>query len=385
MDTANLAGLDLKNADALLMVGASERDADLYYATGFLAPDPFVFVWTPTERLLLVSDLELDRARSQSKANRVLAASAYDKRLTRNNSQRPGRDAAIALLLEDLNIKNLKVPADFPLGLADRLRDRGLDLEVAPTPLFSQRQCKDATEIQHIHRALQAAEAGMAAAIDAIRDADINQGTLWLDGQALTAETIRHRIHLALLEAECGARHTIVACGEQGCDPHEEGSGPLLEGQPIIIDIFPQSNRSGYFGDITRTVVKGKAPDRVRQLFEAVQDGQQLALDQVKAGVDGQHIHQAILDLFSGKGYKTGEKDGFRQGFFHGTGHGLGLEIHEAPHISARTDVLQAGQVVTIEPGLYYRGLGGVRLEDVVVVEAEGCRNLTSFPIFLEV
>lgn len=371
--------LSLDGADALLMVGASELDADLYYATGFLAPDPFVLVWTPTQRLLVVSDLELDRARAQSKADRVLAVSDYEKRGAK------GRDAVIHAVLQELGAQNIKVPANFPLGIADALRQRGLTLQPAAPPLFAQRQFKDETEVEHIRRALAAAEAGMRAAVDAIAASRIDGDRLVLDGHELSAEGVRHRINLALLEAECSARHTIVACGEQGCDPHEHGSGPLRPGQPIIIDIFPQSNTSGYFGDITRTVVKGKVPDQVRRLYDTVHQGQSMALQQIRAGADSQQIHQGILDYFTGQGYPTGEKDGYRQGFFHGTGHGLGLEIHEAPHISVRPGTLQAGQVVTVEPGLYYRGLGGVRLEDVVVVEENGCRNLTTFPLVLEV
>ena len=193
------------------------------------------------------------------------------------------------------------------------------------------------------------------------------------------------QIHHRLLDEDCTAQRTIVACGEQGCDPHQEGNGPLRAGQTLILDIFPQSALSGYFGDITRTVVKGRAPEPVRKLYETVQRGQELALQQIRAGVEGGAIHQAVQDFFTAQGYPTGEKDGQLQGFFHSTGHGLGLEIHEAPRIGPRAPALQPGQVVTVEPGLYYRGLGAVRLEDVVLVHEKGCELLTTYPKFLEV
>ena len=227
----------------------------------------------------------------------------------------------------------------------------------------------------------------MKRAIEIIRGAavDSQDQLVGADGQILTSQGVRRLIHQSLLADDCTGQHTIVACGEDGCDPHQQGSGPLLAGQPIILDIFPRSEESGYFGDITRTVLKGEASSRQRDLYRAVEEGQQLALERIRAGVDGSDIHRAIEALFTDRGFETGERNGRMQGFFHGTGHGLGLEIHEAPSIGKRRDILQVGQVVTVEPGLYYQGLGGVRIEDVVVGEEEGCRNLTSFPKYFEV
>ena len=197
---------------------------------------------------------------------------------------------------------------------------------------------------------------------------------------------VRERIVAAAMRQNCLASHTIVACGEQGCDPHEVGRGPLRAHQPIILDIFPRSQSSGYWGDITRTIVKGKASEPIKALYAAVLAGQLLALRQIRAGAHGDTIHQAILDEFQRRGFQTGVKNGRMQGFFHGTGHGVGLEIHELPRLSPRGQAPQKpGHVVTVEPGLYYPGVGGVRLEDLVVVLETGFRNLTRFPKFLEV
>ena len=180
------------------------------------------------------------------------------------------------------------------------------------------------------------------------------------------------------------ARHTIVAGGNQGCDPHEAGHGPLRAHQPIILDIFPRDCTTGYWGDITRTVVRGRASEPVKRMYVAVFKAQELAFQQLRAGVNGQEIHDAILRLFRENGFTTGRRNGRMQGFFHGTGHGLGLEIHEPPRVSAVDATLRAGHVVTVEPGLYYRGVGGVRLEDVAVIQPHGARNLTKFPKMLE-
>jgi len=386
--------LDLDGTDALLLVGDSERSADMLYATGFSAPDPFVFLQTNRANYLLIGDLELDRARDQARVDEVLSLSRYDRlaadRLDEAADEEDyptRRYRALLMLLEELKVRSMKVPADFPVGAADILRQAGLRLEVAAEPLFAHRSRKQPVEIDAVVQALVAAERGMKRAIEIIRSAavDSQDRLVGADGQILTSQGVRRLIHQSLLADDCTGQHTIVACGEDGCDPHQQGSGPLLAGQPIILDIFPRSEESGYFGDITRTVLKGEASGRQRDLYRAVEEGQQLALERIRAGVDGSDIHRAIEALFTDRGFETGERNGRMQGFFHGTGHGLGLEIHEAPSIGKRRDILQVGQVVTVEPGLYYQGLGGVRIEDVVVVVEEGCRNLTSFPKYFEV
>src|SRR4029077_3220118 len=166
------------------------------------------------------------------------------------------------------------------------------------------------------------------------------------------------------------------------CDPHECGFGPLYADSLIILDVFPRDAKSGYFGDMTRTVLRGRASDAQRKLWDAVKAGQALALKRIKAGVDGMTIHKAIQDLFARRGFPTETRKGRRVGFFHGTGHGLGLEIHEYPRLQKVT--LKTGHVVTVEPGLYYPGLGGVRIEDVVVVTKKGHKMLSRLPKELE-
>lgn len=376
---------DFRGADALLMIGDSERNADLFYATHFRAPDPFVFVWTLREKVVMVSDLELDRARSQAQVDRVAASSRYEGQLRSQGQEQPGFNDLLLAFLQDLGVWHLLVPAEFSLGTAEFLRAANLQLQVAPSPLFPQRQFKTKEEIEAIRSALAAAEQSMEVAIQTLRQAEIRDGVLYHQGQVLTAERLRRLIHLSLMEQDCTASHTIVAGGEQGCNPHQEGWGPLHAGESIIIDIFPQSTVSGYFGDITRTVVKGRVPEAIRKLYEIVRRGQELALEQIRAGVDGRQIHRTVQQFFAEAGYQTKEQDGHMQGFFHGTGHGLGLEIHELPRLGSRSELLKAGQVVTVEPGLYYPGLGGVRLEDVVVVREGGCENLTTYPKELEV
>jgi len=201
-------------------------------------------------------------------------------------------------------------------------------------------------------------------------------------GKVLTSELLRAEIDTAILRAGGLPANTIVAGGDQACDPHERGHGPLKANSLIILDIFPRAATSGYYGDLTRTVVRGRANAEQRRLWETVNEGQALALRKMKPGVDGLDLHNEVKQFFTDHGYPTEVRDGKQTGFFHGTGHGLGLEIHEHPRF--QKTVFKVGQVLTVEPGLYYPGLGGVRTEDVVAITKRGIRMLSKFPNHLE-
>ena len=371
--------------EALLIIAASETDANLYYATRFLVGDPFVFLWYGPEKILLMSDLEVDRARAQARVDLVLPVRRYEDRAKASGIERPGVTDALCELLKERQIERLTVPGSFPIEHADKLRERGLTLRVRPEPFFEARMVKSPGEIEAITRAMRRTEAAMELAIAAIREAGVRDDVLWWRGEVLTAEVIRRLIAVKLLEDGLIAENTIVACGEDGCDPHNRGSGPLRPGRSIILDIFPRDSESRFHADITRTVVKGRAPEGLRRMYEAVLAGQQCAIRLIRDGADGESVHREVQQTLEANGFKTGEVNGRMQGFFHGTGHGLGLDIHELPRVSKTKATLRAGNVITVEPGLYYPGVGGVRIEDVVVVTETGCRNLTQYPKELEV
>ncbi len=375
-----------ETADARLLIGASETDANLYYATRFFAPDPFVFIGLQGATYVMVSDLELDRARSEARVDEVVAQSEWLRKAEHAGRTEPKLLDALDLLLRDLGVESLLVPGSLAVEHADGLRQRGYDVRVKSGAFFEGRLIKSSDEVAEMTRVLRLTEAAMEEAVGTIRRARVATDGMLLgdDAEPLTSEAVRRTISRHLLDHECLAAHTIVAGGEQAVDPHERGFGPLRAGEPIIVDIFPRCQRTGYFADITRTVVKGRASEAQRALYETVLDAMEVAFARIRDGADGRAIHQAVLGLFEDRGFPTGERDGRMQGFFHGTGHGLGLEIHEPPRISKVSEKLRAGMVVTVEPGLYYPGTGGVRVEDLVVVEAEGCRNLTSYPKVFE-
>ena len=374
----------LSKHSAIVMVAASEGDANMLYATGFFVPDPFIFFQHRGRKYAVMSDLEIDRAKKQAHVDHVLSLSSYQKRL-----RRLGRNAGFIDVIESLfrerKIRALLVPANFPTQLADLLRDRGFAVRIKE-PLFPEREKKRSDEIKSISDSLRVAELGLEAGIRALKKTRVGRDRfLYLNGNRLTSERLKSIVNTTMMAEGWVPSHTIIASGNQCCDPHNEGSGPIKADSSIIFDIFPRSQKTGYFGDLSRTVVRGRASERLKAVYQAVEDGQEIAFRLIREGADGQEIHQKILDLFEHRGFRTGKTAGRMQGFFHGTGHGLGLDIHEPPRIAQIRATLQAGHVVTVEPGLYYLGLGGVRLEDVVVVTATGNRNLTHYPKVLEI
>ena len=370
---------------AQLIIADSEKNANLYYATRFLAPDAFIFARVNGRRIMVMSDLEVDRAKAQAKVDEVLSYTKLSEEAKRAGVVQPTLTDVVDRLLKSHAVTEVDVPADFSVAYADALRKRGYTLHPTPEPFFPERMVKSKEEIAHLTESLRITEEALERAVELITNSEVKAGTLWIGGKPLTAELLRKAMHLTMMERGCLAQHTIIACGAQAVDPHNEGAGPLKANEPIVMDVFPQHAETRYFADITRTVVKGKASPKVRKMFEAVKAGQEIAYRMIKDGVDGAAVHQAIMDSFERQGFTTGEQNGRMQGFFHGTGHGVGLEIHEPPRVSAKPDILKAGMVVTVEPGLYYLDAGGMRIEDMVVVTQTGCDVLTKAPKVLEV
>lgn len=372
-----------KDKTTRLMVAASESDADMLYATRFWAPDPFIFLQQNGKRTLVLSDLEIDRARRSAKADEFVQFSDIEREVQGRSKKSPPYEKVLVRFLRDRRVKSATVPASFPLGYARELASAKIKLRTTNGLYWPERAKKTDEELDLMSRALRITETGLARAMEVLKASRPGTGQrLQWAGKPLTSEILRAEIDFAILRAGGNPGGTIVAGGDQACDPHERGSGPLLANSLIILDVFPRDAKSGYYGDLTRTVLRGRASEAQRKLWETVKAGQALALKRIEAGVDGMEIHKAIQDLFVKRGYSTGVRQRRRVGFFHGTGHGLGLEIHEYPRLQKVT--LQEREVVTVEPGLYYPGLGGVRIEDVVVVTKGGCKMLSRFPKQLE-
>jgi len=377
----------VKNSENLLLVADSDHDSNMLYAVGMFVPDPFIFFRRGGRSYVVLSDSEIDRARKQAVGCTVLSLSSYQKKLRSAGIKNPGLNEVLPSVLRDKGVRAVTVPFDFPYGLALVLKKNRIAVRPRPGNFFPEREYKTVEEVKKLRDALAIAEEGMAAGMKALRAAKVGKNRkLMFQNAVLTSEKLRAIIDTAVVRANGLASHTIVAGGNQGCDPHEAGFGPLRANEPIIIDIFPRSQATGYFGDITRTVVKGRPSEAVRKLYATVLRGQETAFGKMRLGLPTAEVHKAVQELFTREGYKTGKHNGRMQGFFHGTGHGLGLDIHEAPRMGQNSiGKLQRGQVITVEPGLYYPGIGGVRLEDVAFMSERGPRNLTKFEKVLEV
>jgi len=372
-----------------LIVADSIRNADMLYAVGVFIHDPFIYLHIKGRCHVVVSDLELNRARKQAPKCRVIPLSQCWNKL-KAQGVRSYRDTAqvIRLLLKEKGLRRISVPEHFPLGLARKLRRLDIKVKVAKHGVFPQRVLKSPEEIKKISAALMMAEVGLAEGIQALKYSRITRdGKLIFRNSPLTAERLRAIIDTAVVQAGGTASQTIVAGGRQGCEPHAIGHGPLKAHQPIILDVFPRSSKTGYFGDITRTVVRGRATEEIRNLYNTVKNAQDLAVRHLTGGTACREVHANVQRYFSDRGYKTGRSRDNLHGFYHGTGHGLGLEIHESPFISTKSDdVLATRMVVACEPGLYYAELnGGVRLEDVVLINDGKPRKLSKFEKVLEI
>lgn len=373
----------------LLMYAASERNADMLYATGVLSPEPFVYLRLRGQCLLLVPDLEVSRMRRLKGRCRILPLGQY-RAAARNGETSfsyPFLARVIRALLKEQRVKKLVAPMDFPYGLARQLRRLRVKLKVAEGPLFPERALKTSEEIKKISAALIMAEVGLAEGLQVLKNSKVGRNrVLTYHHSPLTADRLRAIMNTAIYQAGGVPGHTIVAAGLQSCDPHEQGHGVLHAGEPIVLDVFPRSQKTGYFADITRTVVKGRASEALRRLHRTVCLGQEMVMTQLRHGRPAAEVHAAVQEFFRQQGYATRLQSRRKEGFFHGTGHGVGLELHEAPLVTAHSpDVLRHGHVLCIEPGLYYPELGGMRMEDVVVVRRRGVKNLTQFDKQLEV
>ena len=369
------------NKGTFLIIDTSENNADLFYRTGFFVPDPVIYLEHKGEKILVLSDLEIDRGKEQANVDSVLSLTDYHKKLMSRKKKNIGLVDIADLLLKERKIKRAAVPGKFPVKYADELRKRGYTISSnSKEPFFEERLIKQPQEIAALRDALRKTARAMDLAIRMIASSEIRKNKLYLEGQALTSEKVKGEINAELSRLGYTASHTIVASGVQASLPHHTGEGQLFSDKPVIIDIFPRSQESGYFGDMTRTVIRGEPSHDLVNMYNTVLKGQKIALDLVKDGARVSDIHGAVVDYFTKAGYPTGVNNGRAEGFIHTTGHGLGLEIHEPPRIGFGNEVLKAGNVVTVEPGLYYKKLGGVRIEDVVVVEKGGCTNLTKYP-----
>ncbi|MEZ5334455.1 MAG: Xaa-Pro peptidase family protein [Methanolobus sp.] len=370
--------LEEHRSDVYLIVGNS-NNADIFYATHFFASDQFAYFYTKDgAETLFISDMEKGRAELESRVSdiRTLQDCDYRSKVLERKDPSLAYCDCIAEILQKEGARHVAVPRDFPYHIAQTLKEEGFSINAIKSPFAALRTRKDPVEIKTVKKVQDACNTAMKAAVDMIRKSEDVEGVLNFRGFALTSEMIRKEIDITLLEHGCEAESTIVAGGTGSANPHWEGTGPLKANAPIVIDIFPRSKKERYFADMTRTVLKGAASEKLQDMYKAVLEAQKAGIEMVKPGVKCSDIHNKVCDVFKEKGYDT-VREGSNVGFIHSTGHGVGLEIHELPFVGNSDVELEEGNIITIEPGLYYPDLGGIRLEDLILVTADGHENLT--------
>jgi Xaa-Pro aminopeptidase len=357
-------------ADAYVIY-ASSRDTDMKYLTHFTTSDPFVFFKKPGEPgVIIISQMETGRASREATATVMTRTQAGLPEIMKTETD-PYR--ATAKMIAGQIGKKILVPPNFPIALANAMSEY-CAVVVDGGTIQSMRAKKSKIELILMNNVQKVTEKAMDRAISLIRSSSVKKGILYIDQKPLTSEHLKFSMHSILLEHGCSAVDTIVSCGEDTAIPHMSGSGPLKSDEPIVIDLFPIEEKSGYYADMTRTVVKGEPSKDIREMYDALREAKKLGISRVKAGVSGADIHQAVVDSFNERGYETDTR-----GFIHNLGHGVGLQVHELPTIGPAGNALESGNVITIEPGLYYPGIGGVRLEDIGAVTSRGFNNFTTF------
>jgi Xaa-Pro aminopeptidase len=370
----------------IIIYGDTIRSPELRHEVPLTVPDPFLYVERDGARHVYVGSLEVARIRGLGGIDtHPYEEVGWDELIASGMHREEIYKPLVLNACRALGVERAVVPRFFPLELADHLRANGVELTPERELFSRRRRVKTQAELDGIRRAQRACEAALDAARELLRAARQNESGLEVDGKPLTSEWLKRRIGEVFTEHDMLADEFIVAHGAQSAVGHDMGSGQILAGEPIVIDLWPRDRETGCYADMTRTYVVGDPPEPLVEYQRLVRRALEEAISALKAGVRGKEVFVGTCKLFQEHGYRTplikepGEV--LEDGFIHGLGHGVGLEVHEEPGMGiASLDPLVAGDVVTVEPGLYNPGFGGCRLEDLVLVTENGAENLTDYP-----
>jgi Xaa-Pro aminopeptidase len=372
--------------DDVLIYGDTLRSAEMRHEVALVVPDPFLYAEVGGARHAVVSSMEQPRIAEVDPGLELHAPEefGYDELLAGGAERADAVLEVTVRACQRLGVRGAAVPPEFPLALADRLREVGVDVNADRGLFERRRRVKSQAELAGIKRAQVAAEAGMAAAVELLRTASPDGDGLAARGEPLSCERLKTAIRDAVERAGGSIDEFVVSHGAQTAVGHELGSGVIQAGEPVVIDLWPRDPATGCYADMTRTFVVGEVPEELRRYHELTRHALERVHGTVRAGAAGRELHGVACEPFEQAGLPTQrtKADGevLDRGFFHSLGHGVGLEVHEAPLLGRAPDVLLAGEVVAVEPGCYRPGFGGCRLEDLVYVTDEGGVVLTDFP-----
>jgi Xaa-Pro aminopeptidase len=372
----------------ILLYGDTIRYPSMRHEIPLEILDPLLFVSHEGRALVMTSSLEAARiAQALPEAELLTIDQLGLFELVEGGMPRDEAELETAIrALRRWGVEGAVVPGDLPVALADRMRGAGVAIEVDGRTVEGRRRVKTPAELAGIRRAQRAAEAGMAVAEQLIRGARRDGGLLHHDGEPLTAERVRAAIRAACAAAGAPAPPDIMVVSALSGGGHDPGSGPLPAELPITVDLWPRDEESGCWADMTRTFVNGRVSDRVAALRDVVREALEAARAAARPGVSGRALYDLAADVVERAGYPTQRTrtpgESLTHGFYFSLGHGVGLEVHEPPGLGlAGGETLVAGDVLAMEPGIEgLEGIGGVRLEDLVLITEDGSETLTSYP-----
>lgn len=376
---------------AVLIWGDTLRTPELRHEVPLGIPDPFTYVELDGRRVVAISSMEAMRVEALGLDVDVRPTEEFGADEIRRSGMdvHTARNELVVRTARGLGVADATVPGGFPLGIADALRAAGVELTVDQQLFDDRRRRKSTHELGGIRRAQRAAEAGVEVARELLRRAEPSNGDLQLDGEPLTCELLKERIQSTFLAHGALAEEMIVSHGPQTAIGHEMGSGAIARDDVVLLDLYPVDLESACYADLTRTLVVGDVPEEIHGWHALCREALELAVAEIRPGANGGDVHRLVCELFAERGFPTlltkpaGEV--LRDGFYHGLGHGVGLEVHESPALGMLGEELVAGDVITLEPGLYRHGFGGVRVEDLLLVTEDGYERLTDCPYDLEV
>jgi Xaa-Pro aminopeptidase len=370
----------------VLIYGDTVRSPELRHEVPLVIGDAFLYLEQDGRRAVAIHSLEIPRVREEAPELEILATGALgeDELYAAGKQGQEVELEVIRRACAKLGIEGAAVPPAFPLEVADHLRADGVELTVDRQLFDNRRRSKNDTELRGIRNAQRACEAALDVARELLRRAQANGTGLEVAGEPLTSERLKQAVERVFADFNCEGSDMIVSHGEQTAVGHDAGSGQIRPNEPIVFDLFPKDKQTGCYADMTRTYVVGEPSDEVEKWYRLVKEALERSTAEVKPGANGRALFELVCGIFQDAGYKTAltKEPGevLEEGFIHALGHGVGLEVHEPPSMSRTGHDLVPGDVITIEPGLYRAGYGGLRLEDLVLVTKDGYEVITEYP-----
>lgn len=376
----------MSNSRSTIQAGVPQTNSALYHAVRFPVGDPVAFLSIGgAEKIAIVRDIEMDRAHGVVPADKIACPAEYTPEGGLSADREVATAQAAAECLRQNGVSEVVADRALPMSFAHVIREAGISVVCDLNMGVMERRQKSDEDVELLRQAQAVTEEAIQLACQTIARAEADvDGVLQHDGSALTSERVQAMVNVFLMEKGFSGPTYIVAGGPQGASCHHTGDGPLRTGQPVLVDIFPTSQATHFCGDCTRTVVHGEIPDEIVKMHAAVCEAKKNACDVIRVGVTGADVHAATVETIERLGFNTGfPPEGAPKSYctmHHGTGHGIGLDVHEPPLLDATGIALVEGDALTVEPGLYRKDMGGVRVEDMVIVTKDGHINLNRLP-----